>query len=329
MKLATLNNNTRDGQLVLVNRSLTRAAFVPDLAPTMQALLDNWSAIYPALNERYNQLNDNQLPDAFDFNVENAMAPLPRAYQWCDGSAYLSHAELVRKARNAEMPEFLYSDPLMYQGASDTFIGPFDDIEVADESWGIDLEAEIAIILDDVPMGIDPAQAAQHIKLIALVNDVSLRNLMPRELSKGFGFLQAKPSTAFAAVAVTPDELEPYWTGKCLNLEVKTQVNGEPLGKPHAGTDLNFDFPTLIAHAAGTRKLSAGTIVGSGTISNRSPESGFACIQERRMTEIIADGAPKTEFLKFGDTVGIDVELPDGSSVFGPIRQRVTQYQAP
>ncbi|WP_378946673.1 fumarylacetoacetate hydrolase family protein [Mesorhizobium sp. ANAO-SY3R2] len=328
MKLATLKNNTRDGQLVLVDRTLVRAAAVADLAPTMQALLDNWSALYPALNERYRLLNDDQLPGAFDFKIESAMAPLPRAYQWCDGSAYLSHAELVRKARNAEMPDFLYSDPLMYQGASDTFIGPFDDIEVADEAWGIDLEAEIAIIVDDVPMGISAAQATQHIKLIALVNDVSLRNLMPRELSKGFGFLQSKPSTAFAAVTVTPDELEQHWNGACLNLKVRTQVNGEILGEPHAAADLNFDFPTLIAHAAGTRRLSAGTIIGSGTISNRNPEAGFACIQERRMTEIIATGAPKTEFLKFGDSVEVEVALPDGSSVFGPIRQRVAKYHA-
>ncbi|MHA6689614.1 fumarylacetoacetate hydrolase family protein [Devosia sp. A449] len=327
MKLATLNNDTRDGRPVLVDRTMVRAADIADLAPTMQAVLDNWSALLPALTERYNQLNANTLPGAFDFVVENAMAPLPRAYQWVDGSAYLSHAELVRKARNAEMPDFLYSDPLMYQGASDTFIGAFDDIEVADEAWGIDLEAEIAIIVDDVPMGTGVEQAAQHIKLIALVNDVSLRNLMPRELAKGFGFLHAKPSTAFAAVAVTPDELESHWDGARLNLKVKTQVNGEILGEPHAGTDLNFDFLTLVAHAAHTRRLAAGTIIGSGTISNRDPAAGFACLQERRMTEIIANGAATTEFLKFGDTVEISVDLPDGRSVFGPIRQRVKQYR--
>jgi fumarylacetoacetate (FAA) hydrolase len=329
MKLATLKNGTRDGRLVLVDRTLARAVAVADVAPTMQALLDNWAELCPALAERYQQLNDNQLPDAFDFDITAAMAPLPRAYQWCDGSAYLSHAELVRKARNAEMPDFLYSDPLMYQGASDTFIGPCDDIEVADEAWGIDLEAEIAVVVDDVPMGIGAEQASSHIKLIALVNDVSLRNLMPRELSKGFGFLHAKPSTAFSAIAVTPDELGSHWDGARLNLKVKTQVNGEFLGEPHAGTDLNFDFPTLIAHAARTRRLAAGTIVGSGTISNRSPEAGFACIQERRMTEIIANGAASTEFLKFGDSVEIEVELPDGSSVFGPISQHVRKYQAP
>lgn len=326
MKLATLKNDTRDGRPVLVDRTMVRAADIADLVPTMQAVLDNWAALSPALTERYNQLNANTLPGAFDFVVENAMAPLPRAYQWVDGSAYLSHAELVRKARNAEMPDFLYSDPLMYQGASDTFIGAFDDIEVADEAWGIDLEAEIAIIVDDVPMGIGADQAAQHIKLIALVNDVSLRNLMPRELSKGFGFLHAKPSTAFAAVAVTPDELESHWDGARLNLKVKTQVNGEILGEPHAGTDLNFDFLALVAHAAHTRRLAAGTIIGSGTISNRDPAAGFACLQERRMTEIIANGAATTEFLKFGDTVEISVDLPDGRSVFGPIRQRVKQY---
>lgn len=329
MKLATLKNNTRDGRPVLVSRDLTRAAGVEGLAPTMQALLDNWARVQPELAGRARLLEAGDLPDTFAYEAGQAMAPLPRAVQWCDGSAYLSHAELVRKARNAEMPDFLYHDPLMYQGASDTFIGPHDDILVADEAWGIDLEAEIAVIVDDVPMGIQPADAAAHIRLIALVNDVSLRNLMPHELSKGFGFLHSKPSTAFAGVAVTPDELGEHWDGARLNLRVKAQVNGQVIGQPHAGTDLDFDFAALIAHAAKTRRLAAGTIIGSGTISNRDPAAGSACLQERRMIEIIADGKPTTEFLKFGDTVEISVDLPDGSSVFGPIRQRVVHYAGP
>lgn len=328
MKLATLKNGTRDGQLVVVSRDLSTCAPVADLAPTMQGLLDRWDEIAPGLAPIYHALNAGRASQAREFVPEQAMAPLPRAYQWCDGSAYLSHAELVRKARNAEMPEFLYHDPLMYQGASDTFIGSRDNIEVADEAWGIDLEAEIAVIIGDVSMGVQAAHAGRHIRLVTIVNDVSLRNLIPHELSKGFGFFHSKPSTAFAPVAVTPDELHPHWDGAKLNLDVVSYVNGKKIGHPHGGTDLNFDFPTLIAHAAKTRHLAAGTVIGSGTVSNRDPSVGSSCLAERRMLETIESGKPTTDYLQFGDIVVIDVSDPEGASVFGSIRQNVVRYRA-
>jgi len=326
MKFATLKNGTRDGQLILVSQNLTKAISVPDIALTMQELLDNWPALQSQLNDRYERLNRDELNGTQAFLPTNAAAPLPRAYQWCDGSAYLSHAELVRKARQAEMPEFLYHDALMYQGASDTLLGPYDDIEVTDESWGIDLEAEIAVITGDVPMGVSADDARQHIRLVTLVNDVSLRNLIPHELSKGFGFFHSKPSTAFAAVAITPDELTPYWDGSKLSLPMTSRVNGKILGQPNTGTDLYFDFPSLIAHAARSRRLSAGTIIGSGTVSNRDPSAGSACLAERRMIETIEQGTPTTPFLRFGDHVEIEITDPDGRSVFGKISQRVVRY---
>ncbi|MGC2964520.1 fumarylacetoacetate (FAA) hydrolase [Paraburkholderia sp. GV068] len=329
MKLATLKNGTRDGQLVVVSRDLSSYVLASDLAPTMQALLDHWASLEAALQERYDALNRGDHPGIMPFVFERAEAPLPRAFQWCDGSAYLSHAELVRKARKAEMPSFLYHDPLMYQGASDTFIGPRDDIVIADATWGIDLEAEIAVVTDDVPMGVRRADAVKHIKLIMLVNDVSLRNLMPHELSKGFGFFHSKPSTAFSGVAVTPDELGTHWDGAKLNLRVTSHINGKLLGQPHAGIDLDFDFPTLLEHAAKTRSLSAGTVIGSGTVSNRDPGAGSSCLQERRMLEIIAGGEPSTPFLSFGDEVRIEVLDPSGASVFGAIQQKVRQYAGP
>lgn len=328
MKLATLKNGTRDGQLVVVSRDLSTYAPASEFAPTLQALLDQWDQLAPELTSIYEALNDGRLPQANALVPEDAMAPLPRAYQWCDGSAYLSHAELVRKARNAEMPEFLYHDPLMYQGASDSFIGGREDIEIADEAWGIDLEAEIAVITGDVPMGVSVSDASQQVRLVTLVNDVSLRNLIPHELSKGFGFLHSKPSTAFGTVAVTPDELYPHWDGAKLNLPVVSHVNGKELGHPNAGTDLDFDFPTLIAHAARTRRLAAGTVIGSGTISNRDLSVGSSCIAERRMLETIETGKPSTDFLRFGDVVVIHVADPEGNTVFGTIRQRVVQYSA-
>jgi fumarylacetoacetate (FAA) hydrolase len=255
-------------------------------------------------------------------------APLPRAYQWADGSAYLHHAELVRKARKAEMPQSLYADPLMYQGGSDSFIGPCDDILAADEAWGIDFEGEVAVITDDVPMGVAPAEAAGHIRLIMLVNDVSLRNLIPGELAKGFGFFQSKPATSFSPVAVTPDELGDAWDGKTVHLPLVCELNGREFGRPNAGIDMNFDFPALIAHAARTRQLAAGSIVGSGTVSNRNPEIvGSACIAERRMLETIADGVPKTPFLRFGDRVRIEMLDTLGRSIFGAVDQKVVQYR--
>ncbi len=328
MKLATLKNGTRDGQLVVVSRDLSTCAPVADLAPTMQLLLDRWDEIAPNLAPIYQALNSGQASQAREFLPEHAMAPLPRAYQWCDGSAYLSHAELVRKARNAEMPEFLYHDPLMYQGASDTFIGSRDDIEVADEAWGIDLEAEIAVITGDVPMGVTASDARRYIRLVTVVNDVSLRNLIPHELSKGFGFFHSKPSTAFSPVAVTPDEIQPHWDGAKLDLPIVSYVNGKEIGHPHAGTDLNFDFPTLIAHAARTRRLAAGTVIGSGTVSNRDLSVGSSCLAEQRTLETIASGKPTTDYLRFGDTVEINVSDPEGSSVFGAIHQKVVRYRA-
>lgn len=326
MKLATLRNDRRDGRVVLVDRDLRTAVAVTDIGATMQALLDDWHTVEPALRQRYDALNRGQLEGTEPFDPARAAAPLPRAYQWCDGSAYLSHAELVRKARNAEMPDFLYKDPLMYQGGSDTFLGPRDDIEVADEAFGIDLEAEIAVITDDVPMGVSREEAGAYIRLVTIVNDVSLRNLIPNELAKGFGFFHSKPSTAFAPVAVTPDELVPHWDGAKLSLPLVSRVNGKELGHPNAGVDLDFDFPTLIAHAARTRRLVAGTVVGSGTVSNRDLGVGSSCLQERRMIEKIDTGEMKTPFLAFGDRVEIEMTDPQGRSIFGKIDQRVARY---
>ena len=326
MKLATLKNDRRDGRVVLVDRDLRTAVGVADIAATLQALLDDWRAVEPALAQRYDALNRGQLEGSEPFDPAQAAAPLPRAYQWCDGSAYLSHAELVRKARNAEMPDFLYKDPLMYQGGSDTLLGARDDIEVADEAFGIDLEAEVAVITDDVPMGVSREEAGAHIRLVTIVNDVSLRNLIPNELAKGFGFFQSKPSTAFAPVVVTPDELVPHWDGAKLSLPLVSRVNGKELGHPNAGVDLDFDFPTLIAHAARTRRLGAGTVVGSGTVSNRDLGVGSSCLQERRMIEKIDTGQMKTPFLAFGDRVEIEMTDPQGRSIFGKIDQRVVRY---
>jgi fumarylacetoacetate (FAA) hydrolase len=267
------------------------------------------------------------MPDDFPLDPAALAAPLPRAYQWCDGSAYLHHVELVRKARKAEMPPSLYDDPLMYQGGSDGFIGARDDILVADEAWGIDLEAEVAVIVADVPMGASPDEAREAIRLVTLVNDVSLRNLIPGELAKGFGFLHGKPATAFAPVAATPDELGPAWDGGKLALPLVRHVNDRKLGAPNAGVDMNFDFPRLIAHAAKTRALAAGTIVGSGTVSNRDPAAGSSCLAERRMIETIEKGAPETPFLSFGDRVRIEMLDAEGRSIFGAIDQRVVQYR--
>jgi len=326
MKLATLKNHTRDGKLVVVSRDMTQCSEIPSIARTMQQLLDEWDELSPLAKAVFDRLNSGQVQNAGKFASSDAMAPLPRAFQWCDGSAYLSHAELVRKARNAEMPSFLYDDPLMYQGASDTFLGPNDDIEVECEDWGIDLEAELAVITDDVPMGLTVIEAQAHIRLLTLLNDISLRNLIPHELSKGFGFFHSKPSTSFAPIALTPDELGSAWDGSKVTLPVVSSVNSVELGRPNAGIDLNFDFPRLIAHAAKSRRLGAGTIVGSGTVSNRDPKAGSSCLAECRMLEIISGGSPSTPFLKFGDEVAIEVLNTDGKSVFGEIRQKVVPY---
>jgi len=330
MKLATLKQGGRDGTLVVVSRDLALCATAPRAARTLQAALDDWPASEHELREIYRLLNFRQLDRAQPFEPAAVASPLPRAYQWADGSAYLHHAELVRKARKAEMPQSLYNDPLMYQGGSDGFIGPADDILAADEAWGIDFEAEIAVITDDVPMGAAPDAAAKHIRLVMLANDVSLRNLIPGELAKGFGFFQSKPATAFSPVAATPDELGEAWHGGTVHLPLVCHVNGHEFGRPDAGRDMNFDFPALIAHAARTRALAAGSIVGSGTVSNRNPELvGSCCIAERRMIETIAEGAPKTPFLRFGDRVRIEMFDAQGRSIFGAIDQQVVQYRGP
>ena len=326
MKLASLKRGGRDGTLVVVSRDLKRCVAVPEIATTLQSALDRWPRTESALREIAARLQEGGVANAGPFDPTLASAPLPRAYQWLDGSAYLYHAELVRRARKAEMPASLYSDPLMYQGASDSFIGPTDDILAGDEAWGIDFESEVAVVLDDVPMGVSAAQAAARIKLVLLVNDVSLRNLIPPELAKGFGFLHGKPATAFSPVAVTPDELGGAWDGRTVHLPLRSHVNGSLFGEPNAGRDMNFDFPALIAHAAKTRELETGTILGSGTVSNRAPGVGSSCIAERRMIETIETGAPVTPFLKFGDRVRIEMLDDQGRSIFGAIDQRVVRY---
>jgi len=328
MKLATLKNNTRDGQLVVVNRALNKAVVVADIATNLQTALDNWCEISPKLEKVYLALNNNELTNTIAFEQENCESPLPRAYQWADGSAYVNHVELVRKARNAEMPATFWTDPLMYQGGSDAFIGPRDDIEVISESFGIDFESEVAVITDDVPMGATAEQAASHIKLLMLVNDVSLRNLIPGELAKGFGFFQAKPSSAFSPVAITPDELGESWDGAKLHLPLTTHLNNELFGQPNCGVDMTFDFPTIVAHAAKTRPLTSGCIIGSGTISNYDRSAGSSCLAEVRMLETIKDGKPTTSFMSFGDSVRIEMFDNEGVSIFGSIDQQVVEYNA-
>ena len=325
MKLATLKNSTRDGQLVVVSRDLS-IAVVTDIADTLQQAIDNWSEVSNKLATVYQALNNGTVENTLVFNQSSCESPLPRAYQWADASAYVNHVELVRKARNAEMPATFWTDPLMYQGGSDAFIGPHDEIQVASEDFGIDFESELAVITDDIPMGTSVEDAANHIKLLMLVNDVSLRNLIPAELAKGFGFFGSKPSSAFSPVAITPDELGDAWDGKKLHLPLTTHFNNELFGQPNCGIDMTFDFPTIVAHAATTRPLSAGCIVGSGTISNYDRSAGSSCLAEKRMLEIIANGKPSTPFMSFGDTVRIEMFDEKGDSIFGAIDQVVTQY---
>jgi fumarylacetoacetate (FAA) hydrolase len=329
MKLATLKGPGRDGRLVVVSDDLTAAFEVPRIAPTLQAALDDWSAMAPALEEAAEQLRRNRTdPDEVrPFDPTECAAPLPRAYQFADGSAYLLHVELVRKARGAEMPPSFLYDPLMYQAASDGFLGPTDPIEVADEAFGIDLEAEVAVITDDVPMGVDATSARQHVVLVMLLNDVSLRRLIPDELAKGFGFFQGKPRSACSPVAVTPDQLGGAWRHGKLHRPLRSAINGKELGRPDAGVDMQFDFGQLIAHAARTRPLGAGTIVGSGTISNRDPAAGSSCLAEVRTIEQIEQGQPATPFLKFGDRVRIEMLDDAGRSIFGAIEQEVVRYR--
>ncbi len=329
MKLATLRTGTRDGKLIVVSRDLEHAVAASEIAPTLQAALDDWSAKAPRLAQLSALLEDGRAADAFEFDPNRCHAPLPRAYQWADGSAYVNHVELVRRARGAEMPPSFWTDPLMYQGGSDSFIGPRDPILCASEDWGIDLEAEVAVVTDDVPMGIEAGRAGARIRLIMLANDVSLRNLIPGELAKGFGFFQGKPATAFSPVAVTPDELGGAWAGGRVHRPVTVHLNGSLFGQPDAGQDMTFDFPQLIAHAARTRFLAAGTIVGSGTISNLDRSRGSACLAEKRTLEVLETGKASTPFLRFGDRVRIEMLDADGASIFGAIDQEVQRYQPP
>ncbi len=329
MKLATLREGGRDGTLVVVSRDLRRAARVVDIAPDLQSALEQWEAVAPQLESVYALLNQDELSDVLELDPTALAAPLPRAYQWADGSAYVNHVELVRRARGAEMPESFWTDPLMYQGGSDSLLGPCDPILVADEGWGIDFEGEVAVITDGVTMGVSPERAGAHIRLLMLVNDVSLRNLIPAELAKGFGFFQSKPATAFSPVAVTPDELGEAWDGAKLSLPLVVSLNGQLFGQPDAGTDMTFGFPTLIAHAARTRFLAPGTIIGSGTVSNLDRSRGSACIAERRMLETLAEGKPATPYMRFGDRVRIEMFDPGRRSIFGAIEQTVVRYQPP
>jgi len=326
VKLATLKNGMRDGELVVVSHDLSRCVAAPEIATTLQGALDRWESMEPPLRDVYHDLNSGAIRDAGPFDPAQAMSPLPRAYQWADGSAYVNHVELVRKARGAELPESFWTDPLMYQGGSDGFLGPHDDIRMESEDWGIDFEAEVAVVTDDVPMGTSAVTAGNHIRLIMLVNDVSLRNLVPAELAKGFGFFQSKPASAFSPVAVTPEELRDAWDGAMIHLPLVTQLNHEEFGRVDCQVDMTFEFPTLIAHAARTRALCAGTIIGSGTVSNRDRSKGSSCIAEKRMLETLENGAPRTPFLRFGDHVRIEMLDRDGKSIFGAIDQHVRVY---
>jgi fumarylacetoacetate (FAA) hydrolase len=336
MKLATLKQGGRDGTLVVVSRDLTRCQTVADIAPTLQAALDQWDVAAPRLAAVYEAINHGAARHAAPFDPCACHSPLPRAYQWADGSAYINHVELVRKARGADLPPELLVDPLMYQGGSDSFVGPCDPVLACDEAWGIDFEAEVAVVTGDVPLGATPRQCAQQIRLLMLVNDVSLRNLIPAELTKGFGFLQSKPASAFSPVAVTPDELGAAWKDTKLHLPIRVDLNGAPFGKPNAGVDMAFNFARLIAHLAKTRELEAGSVIGSGTVSNKqgglfgsSVENGgvgYCCIAELRMYETIETGKPKTPFMHFGDQVRIEMLGDDGASIFGAIDQIVERY---
>jgi fumarylacetoacetate (FAA) hydrolase len=329
MKLGSLKEGGRDGTLVVVSRDLSRAVRASDIAPTLQRALDDWKNTEPLLRQLAADLEAGTIEGSFAYDPAKAAAPLPRAYQWADGSAYVVHVELVRKARGVEMPPSYWTDPLMYQGGSDGFTGPRDDIEMADEAWGIDFESEIGVIVDDVPMGVTPQDARRHIKLVTILNDVSLRNLIPGELNKGFGFFHGKPATAFAPVAVTPDELGSAWDGAKINLPMLSTYNGQLFGRPNAATDLTFDFGQLIAHAAKTRHLEAGTVIGSGTVANRDASVGCSCIAERRVRETIDGGKPLTPFMKFGDRIRIEMLDAQGRSIFGAIEQTVVRYGGP
>jgi fumarylacetoacetate (FAA) hydrolase len=324
MKLATLKRGGRDGRLAVVSRDLAHCQLVPGIAPTLQAALDDWETVAPKLAERAAGLESSRSQaDVMAFDPAQCAAPLPRAYHWVDGSAYVNHVELVRKARGAEMPASFWTDPLVYQGGSDDLLGARDDAPFGDTAWGIDLEAEVAVITGDVPMGTKQADAAGHIRLVALVNDWSLRNLIPGELAKGFGFYQSKPATAFSPVVVTPDELGPAWRDCKIHLPLVSRINGAEFGRPDAGVDMTFSFADLIAHVTKTRRLGAGAIVGSGTVSNYDRSKGASCLAEKRMLEQIEHGAPRTPFLQFGDRVSIEMLDATGRSIFGALDNQV------
>ena len=329
MKLGSLKEGGRDGTLVVVSRDLSRAVRATGIAPTLQRALEDWGNVAPRLNALSESLDTGDADGVFDLDMQALAAPLPRAYEFVDGSAYLPHVARVRKARGAEVPESFYVDPLMYQGVSAGFYGPRDAVKVVSEDYGIDLEAEIVIVTDDVPMAVTPEQAASHIQLVGLINDVSLRNLIPGELGKGFGFLQSKPRSALSPVFVTPDELGAHWQDSKLHLPLLTHINGKWFGAPEAGVDMQFDFAQLVAHAAKTRPLSAGTIVGSGTVANEDTSLWASCFAEQRTVETLRDGKPSTPFMSFGDVVRIEVLDADGNSLFGAIEQRMERQDAP
>jgi fumarylacetoacetate (FAA) hydrolase len=332
VKLATYKDGSRDGQLVVVSRDLATAHYATGIADRLQQVLDDWGFMSPQLQDLYDAVNCGKSRHAFPFEPARCMAPLPRAYQWADGSAYINHVELVRAARNAEVPESYYTDPLMYQGGSDDFLGPCDDVVVPSEDWGIDFEAEVAVVTGDVPMAASPERALEGIRLVMIANDVSLRNLIPAELAKGFGFFQSKPATAFSPVAVTLDEFGDAWDAGRLHLTLQSSWNGRKVGMCEAGPEMTFHFGQLIAHICKTRNVRAGSIVGSGTVSNKGVTDangrtewpkGYSCIAEKRAIETIQDGKPSTGFMKFGDTIRIEMRGRDGQSIFGAIDQKI------
>ncbi|MEZ7834559.1 MAG: fumarylacetoacetate hydrolase family protein [Burkholderiaceae bacterium] len=323
MKLATYKDGSRDGQLVVVSRDLSTAHYATGIANTLQQVLDDWAFIAPQLEDLFVSVNQGRARHMFAFNPAMCMAPLPRAYQWADGSAYINHVELVRKARNSEVPASFYTDPLMYQGGSDDFIGPCDNVVVADEAYGIDFESEICVVTADVAMQATPEQALDGVRLVMLANDVSLRNLIPNELGKGFGFVQSKPATAFSPVAVTVDELGDMWAGGRLNGTLQSTWNGRRVGMCEAGDEMTFHFGQLIAHLCKTRRVRAGSVIGSGTVSNKDWAKGYSCIAEKRCIEIIESGTPTTNFMRFGDSIRIEMMERDGASMFGAIEQKV------
>ena len=337
MKLATIKDGSRDGQLLVVSRDLASAHYASGIADRLQQVLDDWNFLSPQLQDLYDALNQGKARHAFGFDPRQCMAPLPRAYQWADGSAYINHVELVRAARGATVPQNFYSEPLMYQGGSDDFLGPRDDLVCPSEDFGIDFEAEVAVITGDVPMGASVARALDAVRLVMLANDVSLRNLIPDELAKGFGFIQSKPATAFSPVAVTLDELAGAWNKGRLDLVLQSSWNGRKVGMCEAGPEMSFHFGELIAHLCKTRNVRAGSIVGSGTVSNKGVESngrtewpkGYSCIAEKRAIETIQDGKPLTEFMRYGDTIRIEMKARDGSSIFGAIDQTIAAPAAP